>query len=158
MQAQAPTIPVQRRGHTAVGWWTPDGRSAPEFGEAVLTRAVHHVAEPIRLIEVDGQLGVATGGTATLESDGVAAEGAQRLVGYAPALRPEQLGDPGFRARHGLTYPYVAGAMANGVGSEEIVEAMAGAGMVGFFGAAGLSQRRIEQAIDRIQRVFQQLD
>jgi PfaD family protein len=135
-----------------VGWWTPDGRSAPEFSDAALARAVHQVAEPVRLIEVDGQLGVATGGTATLESDGVAAAGAHRLVGYVPALRPEQLGDPAFRERHGLAYPYVAGAMANGVGSEEIVEAMACAGMVGFFGAAGLSQRRIERAIERIQR------
>ena len=152
MQIQAPTIPVQRRGHTDVGWWTPDGSSAPEFGDAALVRAVHHVARPVRVVEVDGQLGVAAGGTATLECDGVATAGALRLVGYAPALRPEQLGDPDFRARHGLTYPYVAGAMANGVGSEEIVEAMACAGMVGFFGAAGLSQRRIEQAIERIQR------
>ena len=152
MQAQALTLPVQRHGHTAVGWWTPDGRGAPEFGEDALTRAVQHVAAPVRLVEIDGQLGVAHGGTATLGASGVAARGAQRLVGYAPVLRPEQLGDPGFLASHGLTYPYVAGAMANGVGSEELVEAMARAGMVGFFGAAGLSQGRIELAIERIQR------
>ena len=152
MQAQPLTLPVQRHGHTAVGWWTPDGRGAPEFGEDALTRAVQHVAAPVRLVEVDGQLGVVHGGTATLGASGVAARGAQRLVGYAPVLRPEQLGDPAFLASHGLTYPYVAGAMANGVGSEEIVEAMARAGMVGFFGAAGLSQGRIELAIERIQR------
>ena len=135
-----------------MGWWTPDDRGAPEFGEEALTRAVHHVAAPVRLVEVDGELGVANGGTATLTSDGIPTPGAQRLIGYAPALRPEQLGDPGFLASHGLTYPYVAGAMANGVGSEEIVEAMARAGMVGFFGAAGLSIDRIERAIERIQR------
>ena len=110
------------------------------------------MATPVRLVDVDGQLGVATGGTTTLESDGVATPGAQRLVGYAPALRPEHLGDSGFLAAHGLTYPYVAGAMANGVGSEEIVEAMARAGMIGFFGAAGLSTARVELAIERIQR------
>jgi PfaD family protein len=135
-----------------VGWWTPDGRGAPEFGDEALTRAVHHVAAPVRLVDVDGELGVANGGTATLTSDEEPMPGAQRLVGYAPALRPEQLGDPGFLATHGLTYPYVAGAMANGVGSEEIVEAMARAGMVGFFGAAGLSPNRVELAIERIQR------
>jgi len=116
-----------------------------------VTRAVHHVASPVRLVDVDGQLAVAHGGTATLEAEAAAASGARRLVGYAPALRPDQLGDPGFCATHGLIYPYVAGAMANGVGSEAVVEAMARAGMVGFFGAAGLSPERIEAAIDRIQ-------
>ena len=97
-------------------------------------------------------MGVASGGSTTLGSNPETANGAQRLVGYAPALRPEHLGDPGFLTAHRLTYPYVAGAMANGVGAEEIVEAMARAGMVGFFGAAGLSLGRIELAIDRIQR------
>ena len=152
MQIQTPTKPVQRHGYTTVGWWTPDGGGAPEFGEEALTRAIHHVAAPVRLVDVDGELGVANGGTATLTSGRVSTQGAHRLVGYAPALRPEQLGDHGFLASHGLTYPYVAGAMANGVGSEEIVEAMARAGMVGFFGAAGLSTERIELAIERIQR------
>jgi len=152
LQIQTPTKPVQRHGYTTVGWWTPDGGGAPEFGEEALTRAIHHVAAPVRLVDVDGELGVANGGTATLTSGRVSTQGAHRLVGYAPALRPEQLGDPGFLASHGLTYPYVAGAMANGVGSEEIVEAMARAGMVGFFGAAGLSTERIELAIERIQR------
>jgi trans-AT polyketide synthase/acyltransferase/oxidoreductase domain-containing protein len=40
--------------------------------------------------------------------------------------------------------------MANGIGSVEIVEAMARAGMLGFFGSAGLSLQRIEAAIDRL--------
>ena len=135
-----------------MGWWTPDGIGVPEFGEETVTSAVHHVAAQARLVEVDGQIGVARGGTATLEADGVAAKGAQRLVGYAPAIRPEQLGDSEFRASRGLAYADVAVATANGVGSEEIVEATARAGMVGFFDAAGLSLARIEGAIERIQR------
>jgi trans-AT polyketide synthase, acyltransferase and oxidoreductase domains len=70
---------------------------------------------------------------------------------FVPALPPERLGDPSFRADHGLKFAYVAGAMANGIGSVEIVQAMAGAGMLGFFGSAGLSLSRIEAAIDRLQ-------
>jgi PfaD family protein len=69
---------------------------------------------------------------------------------FAPALPPENLGDPSFRADHGLKYAYVAGAMANGIGSVEVVQAMARAGMLGFFGSAGLSLSRIESAIDRL--------
>jgi PfaD family protein len=69
---------------------------------------------------------------------------------FVPALPPENLGDRSFRTDHNLKYAYLAGAMANGIGSVEIVEAMARAGMLGFFGAAGLSLQRIEAAIDRL--------
>src|SRR5437899_12721842 len=69
---------------------------------------------------------------------------------FVPAIRPQDLGDPSFRADHGLRYAYVAGAMANGIGSEQIVEAMSRAGMLGFFGAAGLPLDRVEAAIDKL--------
>lgn len=65
-------------------------------------------------------------------------------------IRPENLGDAGFCADHGLRYPYVAGAMANGIASVRLVEAMGKAGMLGFFGAAGLSLERVEAAIDQL--------
>lgn len=68
-----------------------------------------------------------------------------------PPCRPQDLGDPAFRAQHGLKYAYVTGAMANGIGSVEIVMAMARAGMLGFFGAAGLPLERVEAAVDRLQ-------
>ncbi len=70
---------------------------------------------------------------------------------FVPACPLEHLGDPSFRADHGLRYAYVTGAMANGIGSADIVEAMGRAGMLGVFGAAGLSPKRVEAAIDRIQ-------
>jgi trans-AT polyketide synthase, acyltransferase and oxidoreductase domains len=70
----------------------------------------------------------------------------------APACRLEDLGDPTFCADHRIRYPYLAGAMANGIGSADIVEAMGRAGMLAFFGAAGLSVATVEAAIDRIQK------
>ncbi len=66
---------------------------------------------------------------------------------FLPALIPKALGDAGFKKRHGLTYPYVAGAMANGIASADLVKTMAQNGMVGFFGAGGLSLERIEATI-----------
>ena len=65
------------------------------------------------------------------------------VAAYLPPLAPEQLGDPAFLDDHGLKYPYMTGAMANGIGSVEVVEAMSRAGMLGSFGAAGLSLERI---------------
>jgi trans-AT polyketide synthase, acyltransferase and oxidoreductase domains len=65
-------------------------------------------------------------------------------------LRPECLGDRSFCADHRLRYAYVAGAMANGIASTALVEAMGRAGMLGFFGAAGLSLGRVEAAMDQL--------
>ena len=70
----------------------------------------------------------------------------------APALKPENLGDESFRRDHRLRYAYVAGAMANGIASTRLVGEMARAGMLGFFGAAGLDLDRIEAAIDELAR------
>jgi trans-AT polyketide synthase, acyltransferase and oxidoreductase domains len=69
-----------------------------------------------------------------------------------PVLKPENLGDESFRRDHRLRYAYVAGAMANGIASTRLVAEMAKAGMLGFFGAAGLSLERIEAAIDELAR------
>ena len=49
-----------------------------------------------------------------------------------------------------MLYPYVAGSMANGISSCDMVEAMGQNGMLCFFGSAGLSIESVESAIDRI--------
>jgi PfaD family protein len=69
-----------------------------------------------------------------------------------PVLKPEHLGDDAFRRDHRLRYAYVAGAMANGIASTRLVAEMAGAGMLSFFGAAGLGLAQIEAAIDELAR------
>jgi PfaD family protein len=69
---------------------------------------------------------------------------------YVPAYPLENLGDRSFCTDHRMKYAYVAGAMANGIGSAEIVEALGKAGMLGFFGAAGLSLPTVTQAVDRL--------
>ena len=60
----------------------------------------------------------------------------ETATAVAPAFSLANLGAAGFCADHRLRYPYVAGAMANGIGSAELVEAMSRAGLLGFFGAA----------------------
>src|SRR4051812_10649188 len=91
------------------------------------------------------------------------AQGAGRLLLdasgplFVPAVRPQDLGDASFRADHRLRYAYLTGAMANGIGSADIVEEMARAGMLGFFGAAGLSLGRVEAAVDRLQKSVPEL-
>lgn len=69
---------------------------------------------------------------------------------YIPALNDKDLGDRSFREDHNLTHAYVAGAMANGIASVELVEAMSRAGMLAFFGSAGLTLGEVEKAIDHL--------
>ncbi|MCD4744133.1 MAG: PfaD family polyunsaturated fatty acid/polyketide biosynthesis protein [Desulfobacteraceae bacterium] len=70
-----------------------------------------------------------------------------QLKAYVPPLPPENLGDEDFKKRHNLKYAYIAGAMANGISSVKMVQAMANNGMTAFFGAGGLSIESIEKAI-----------
>jgi PfaD family protein len=70
---------------------------------------------------------------------------------FIPAIVPSQLGDAGFRSDYGVRFAYVAGAMANGIASVDLVESASRAGMIGFFGAAGLSAERVADAMDRLR-------
>lgn len=72
------------------------------------------------------------------------------LLATLPALYPEWLGDRSFNETHGVRFPYVTGAMANGIATTELVEAMARANMLGFFGAAGLAYPIVEAALNRL--------
>jgi PfaD family protein len=75
-------------------------------------------------------------------------------VAQIPACRLQDLGAPDFCAAHGLRYACMSGAMANGIGSVDVVQAMGRGGFLGIFGAAGLPIDEVERAIDRIQRGF----
>src|SRR5262249_6380069 len=116
---------------------------------AAFRDAVGDLRSPVVVVRTDAGLAVAPGGSVVLGR--TAAADALPVAAYLPPLPPEQLGDPAFRHEHGLRYPYMTGAMANGIGSVEVVEAMGSAGMLGSFGAAGLSLERIATALDRIQ-------
>ncbi|MCK4821686.1 nitronate monooxygenase, partial [bacterium] len=81
-------------------------------------------------------------------------EGYLETLSVVPPLRMHQLGDADFRKTYGTQYSYYAGAMANGIASEEMVIALGKEGFLGSFGAAGLVPARIEDAIHRIQQVL----
>jgi PfaD family protein len=133
-----------------VGWWTP-GPTSPTTDPDVVQESVHDLVRQLVFVRTPHGPALAKDGTTTLGADQPSDE-AVPLAAYIPAVRPEHLGDPTFRADHRLRFAYLAGAMANGIGSVEIVSAMSRAGMLGFFGAAGLSIQRVEAAIERLQR------
>ncbi len=135
---------------SCAAWWEPNG-SLPSTSDKVLRERLLTINEPVVIVEDGGSQSLASGGVTRL-GETVVKEKGFPIVGYAHPIAPGLLGDPSFCRDYGLRYPYVSGAMANGIGSADIVEEMGNAGMLGFFGAAGLPLGLIETAIDRITK------
>jgi PfaD family protein len=129
-----------------LGTWSP-GVEPACFDAGALAAAVARVREPLHVVRegARGRLGVAFGGQ-------VAPDGAgYPLLGTLPALYPEWLGDRSFCETHGVRFPYVVGEMARGITTARMVISMARAGMMGFFGAGGLSPAQVGTALDEIE-------
>ncbi|MEZ8119299.1 eicosapentaenoate synthase subunit PfaD [Vibrio splendidus] len=109
-----------------------------------LSLACYVVNHPEKGLGVSQQAEIASG-------DSASSANSQPVSAFAPALGTQSLGDEDFRRCHGVKYAYYAGAMANGISSEELVIALGQAGILCSFGAAGLIPSRVEQAINRIQ-------
>ena len=129
------------------GFWTPDPH-LPRTGEKAFSEAVRNLSRPIYVLDMDGQIGVAQDGIATLGPLDQPVSDSYRLLGWSPCLSLESLGDASFKSDHGLTFAYICGAMANGITSTAMVEAAGKAGLIGFFGAGGLAIEQIESAIE----------
>ena len=129
-------------------WWSPE--EAPSAAVlAALAEAVGRLDEPWQVLEQRGRFALVPDLPHEFRQEESLGAGLRR-VAVLPALPLRNLGSPAFRRDHRLRHAYLAGAMANGIASVELVEAMARAGMLGFFGAAGLDLARIESAIDRL--------
>ncbi len=134
-----------------IGGWIAS-TSPPRFDPEGIAAATRAIREPLHVVRdrANGKLGVASAGVLQRE---VPQNGKpiHALIGSLPPIYPEWLGDRTFLEAHRVRFPYVAGAMANGIATAELVVAMARAGMLGFFGAAGLLPDRVERALDRIE-------
>ena len=120
-----------------------------------LLEAISCVRESLRLVRSGerGAIGVALGGEAH-EAPPEHADGDLATIGTLPPLYPEWLGDRGFAEAHGCRFPYVVGEMARGITTPRMVVAAARAGLMAFFGSAGLSVTKTEAAIQEIQNAL----
>lgn len=141
----------QNSGGNLQGWWQPEQKQ-PQSDDIAFQKALLRVTRPIYIVNLDGRTAIAQDGTITLGSVRPSGSGGLPLIGYAPALHPRNLGDPAFKKTHNLRYAYIAGAMANGITSVEMVAEIGRAGMIGFFGAAGLLPDQIEAAIKALKQ------
>jgi PfaD family protein len=130
-----------------LGHWLPDGR-APTDSPNDFKTAIGTLREPVVVVTRPGGPAIAKGGFVSLGT--ASNKETLPVAAYLPPLPAQQLGDPEFLREHNVRFAYMTGAMANGIASVEIVEAMGKAGMLGSFGAAGQSLERIGAAIDRL--------
>lgn len=132
----------------ALRWSGPD---LPSFAAGDLLAGCDRLRETAFVVsdELSGRLGLAFGGSAgSVES--VKSAGATACWPVAAILAPmypEWLGGRGFTETHGVRFPYVAGAMANGIATTRLVIEMARTGCLGFFGAGGLKFDSVQCAV-----------
>jgi len=131
------------------GWWMGD--DAPRTGDQAIKQAISRINRPVYLVNMNGQIAVSDTGSVFIGDKEPPSDClSYPLYAYIQPLLPQFMGDPAFKAAHGLKYAYVAGAMANGITSVKMVEEMGKAGMIGFFGSAGLLPQDVEAAIDSL--------
>jgi trans-AT polyketide synthase, acyltransferase and oxidoreductase domains len=162
--------PLDQRAGQNLGLWRGNADSLSIDNDAIKT-AIANLRQPTCLVDLAAasqqhdqpQIAVAKAGAITMNA--AAAEPKQisqshtsrnqdevthPVAAYAPAIRVRHLGDDSFCRDHQIDYPYMTGAMANGIASVELVEAAANAGVLGSYGAAGQTIETIAEAIDRL--------
>jgi len=136
--------------HQPVNGYCKPLQHEPEKGVPALHRAISNIKKPVFLINFNGEPAVCQDGRLVMGDAPVNDTGYYPLLSYAPSLHPKDLGSRDFKHRYNIKYPYVAGAMAQGISSVELVKAAGNAGMIGFFGSAGLPMNDLEKIILRL--------
>lgn len=128
-----------------IGWWkdhsTPDGTPL---------QYLQDIGRPLYILHKQGKFVLVPDQSGQLCSETESDQGTQ-VIGYIPGCHPSQFGDRSFCLDHQIKFPYVAGAMANGIASCDLVEALTGEGFLSFFGSAGLAPTQVSDAIDRLK-------
>ncbi len=125
-------------------FWHGDASTIAQ-DEAGIQACLGALNQPCYVLDVDGYIGFTNAGDLSTSA------GTVPILAFTPPASAENLGSATFRHVYGVKYAYMAGAMANGIASADLVIALGRAGMLASFGAAGLVPQRIEEAIAKIQ-------
>jgi PfaD family protein len=136
-------------------WYPTDGVSYTSLAQAMedLDQAYALIADR------SGSISAVRGGRVELETtatsdstSGVDSGSASALVGWLSPTPHSSLGSPGFQHDHGPSCNYVAGSMANGIASVELVEELARIGILSFYGAAGQAPATILSSLQQLKK------
>ncbi|MBK1986542.1 PfaD family polyunsaturated fatty acid/polyketide biosynthesis protein [Sphaerospermopsis aphanizomenoides BCCUSP55] len=133
--------------------WHGDINSVAFDAETIKFK-LRHLAKPCYIVRKENQIGITNEGNLSHINNGKTDQ--LELLISVPTISIQQLGDHNFLDFYGVKYPYMTGAMAQGIASEEMVIALGKARILSSFGAGGLSPARVEAAINKIQQALQQ--
>ena len=140
---------LKQDGFTSTAKWIGNTKEL-RSGVTAFKEAIANICRPVFVADHAGEQAITHNGTMVWGQTAASGDDEKPLLGFAPPIHPSNLGDPLFRDDLSLRYAYVVGAMANGITSVEMVKAAGEAGMIGFFGAGGLSLDQVASAIDRL--------
>ncbi len=136
---------------SAIGGWSGDPSSLSDRAADVAS-LIQDLARPVYVVDSgQGKQQFTNRGPASIGQTSAVHSG-PALIAFAPSLSPADLGDTSFCQDHGISFPYMCGAMANGIASVELVKAASEAGFLSAFGAGGLLLKDIELGVDRLIR------
>jgi len=146
---QAANSPVDKLSASPVpiGLWSGD--TSPVAVEQ-LPMLLRQLDKPVFVLNRNGHYLVSSEGSVQLVNEMDVAD-TLPVVAWLPPLQAARLGDLTFCQDYAIRFPYMTGAMANGIASTRLVTEIARAGMLGSFGAAGLSVEQVSNAIDELQ-------
>ncbi|MGO3071600.1 MAG: PfaD family polyunsaturated fatty acid/polyketide biosynthesis protein [Brevibacterium linens] len=107
-----------------------------------MSRALAKLTEPVHVCRTSGGVSVTTDPPTDDNS---------LLAAIAP-LTTERLGSSSFRRRHGVRHAYMAGSMANGIASVDLVTAMARGGYLASYGAGGVVPDVVESSVVELKK------
>lgn len=161
MHNETGPFPRETQPFPVVGIWLA-GEVEPYFTSRRIADGLRHTRVQTYVIRdpESGEVGIGVYGRfihAAADDLAVARSGEKRyaVLGILAPQYPEWLGDRSFQETYNVRFSYIAGEMAGGIASEDMVIQMMEHRMLGFFGAAGLPIHRVEQAIDTIQSAAQ---
>lgn len=131
-------------------FWQSKSSNKTNFYRDNIWEQIHKLNTPYFILKESGSLRLIDQGEIT------SINGQEQLpcLGILPAISAGQFGAKGFQRDHGTQYSYMAGAMANGIASVDMVIALGEKGYLGSFGTGGLSFQQVEEAICKIQKTL----
>ncbi|MER5867267.1 PfaD family polyunsaturated fatty acid/polyketide biosynthesis protein [Kitasatospora sp. NPDC002040] len=131
---------------TPLRWY---GESYPATDAPGIYQALAELDRPCFIVRTPEGIGAVAEGRAAAGGTRSGGGAGLPLLAAVAALPTQRLGSAEFRAAHGVRHPYLAGAMAGGIASADLVIALAKEGFLASFGAAGLLPETIEAALTR---------
>jgi trans-AT polyketide synthase/acyltransferase/oxidoreductase domain-containing protein len=113
-----------------------------------IQHALQNIEQEAWAVDDQGSIGITFAGNIIPGVSGL------KILGLAPAIPLEALGDENFRKTYRTQFAYYAGAMANGISSENLVISLGRKGFLGSYGAGGLPLERVESAIMEIKEAL----